>query len=110
MDRTTLFCMLGGLLLLLMVFNAVRQHTNQSDNANATSANATRTSEPKRPDCSQTTFGCCPDGINSKINSVGTNCPSYHPDPGYPITPTPLTPSNPVTTGQPAYIVPVHVV
>ena len=27
--------------------------------------------------CTQTTYGCCPDGINSKINSQGTNCPNY---------------------------------
>jgi len=33
--------------------------------------------------CSQTAFGCCPDGINSKINYYGTNCPGYQPGPGY---------------------------
>ena len=27
--------------------------------------------------CTQTTYGCCPDGINSKINTQGTNCPNY---------------------------------
>jgi hypothetical protein len=34
--------------------------------------------------CSETLFGCCPDGVNSKINSRGTNCPRYNPGPGYP--------------------------
>ena len=34
--------------------------------------------------CSQTTFGCCPDAINSKINFNGTNCPNYNPGAGYP--------------------------
>jgi hypothetical protein len=34
--------------------------------------------------CSQTAFGCCPDGVNSKINYYGTNCPQYNPGPGYP--------------------------
>jgi hypothetical protein len=34
--------------------------------------------------CSQTAFGCCPDGVNSKINYYGTNCPNYNPGPGYP--------------------------
>ena len=29
--------------------------------------------------CAQTAFGCCPDGINSKINYYGTNCPGYRP-------------------------------
>ena len=27
--------------------------------------------------CTQTTYGCCPDGINSKVNTQGTNCPNY---------------------------------
>ena len=38
--------------------------------------------------CSQTEFGCCPDGVNSKINFFGTNCPGYRPRPPYP-TPGP---------------------
>jgi hypothetical protein len=33
--------------------------------------------------CAQTTFGCCPNGIDSKINFYGTNCPGYVPGPGY---------------------------
>jgi hypothetical protein len=39
--------------------------------------------------CAQTTFGCCPDGVNSKINFYGTNCPGYKPIPGYPVQPQP---------------------
>lgn len=27
--------------------------------------------------CADTHFGCCPDGINSKDNIFGSNCPSY---------------------------------
>ena len=38
----------------------------------------------EQANCSQTAFGCCPDGINSKINFYGTNCPGYRPIPGYP--------------------------
>ena len=38
--------------------------------------------------CSQTEFGCCPDGVNSKINFFGTNCSGYRPRPPYP-TPQP---------------------
>lgn len=37
--------------------------------------------------CSQTSFGCCPNGVDSKINYYGTNCPGYRPIPGFP-TPT----------------------
>ena len=43
--------------------------------------------------CSQTAFGCCSDGINSKINVYGTNCPGYIPQPGY--IPTPYGPPQP---------------
>jgi hypothetical protein len=25
--------------------------------------------------CSLTQFGCCPDGINSRVNTLGSNCP-----------------------------------
>ena len=38
----------------------------------------------KTANCSQTTFGCCPNGVDSKINFYGTNCPGYEPPPGYP--------------------------
>jgi hypothetical protein len=48
--------------------------------------------------CAQTAFGCCPDGINSKINFYGTNCPSYRPGPGYYPTTHVLTPTHGVKT------------
>ena len=43
--------------------------------------------------CTQTTFGCCPIGVDSKINFYGTNCPAYNPGPGY--LPGPLGPGPP---------------
>lgn len=42
--------------------------------------------------CSQTAFGCCPNGIDSKINYYGTNCPPYNPGPGYYPNPQPYNP------------------
>lgn len=47
--------------------------------------------------CSQTAFGCCPNGIDSKLNYYGTNCPPYNPGPGYlpirrPYVPPPAPP------------------
>jgi len=45
--------------------------------------------------CSQTSFGCCPNGVDSKVNYYGTNCPGYRPGPGYqpqPYVPPPPTP------------------
>jgi hypothetical protein len=41
---------------------------------------------PPYANCSQTMFGCCPDGVNSKINFFGTNCQGYRPQP----TPEPI--------------------
>ena len=43
--------------------------------------------------CSQTSFGCCPNGVDSKINYYGTNCPGYRPGPGY--QPPPYVPPPP---------------
>ena len=33
--------------------------------------------------CTETAFGCCPNGIDSKLDYYGTNCPPYNPGPGY---------------------------
>jgi hypothetical protein len=52
------------------------------------------TTTTSQGNCSQTTYGCCPDGINSKINFYGTNCPAYRPGPGY-IPPPPPPPPQP---------------
>jgi len=38
--------------------------------------------------CSQTEFGCCSNGFDSKVNYYGTNCPGYRPAP----SPTPSKP------------------
>jgi len=32
-----------------------------------------------RAKTTETAFGYCPDGVNSKINYYGTNCPTYKP-------------------------------
>ena len=42
--------------------------------------------------CSQTAFGCCADGVNSRVNYYGTNCPGYRPGPGYPLHPETVPP------------------
>jgi hypothetical protein len=66
---TTIIIILGIILLLLIILNHV-----------TIVANATT---DKQANCSKTTFGCCPNGVNSKINSFGTNCPGYRPGPGH---------------------------
>lgn len=52
--------------------------------------------------CSQTAFGCCPNGVDSKINFYGTNCPGYRPGPGYrPIPPSPYVQPPPIPGPKP---------
>ena len=77
MDKTILI-ILGIILLVLIVLN----HIKVIQTANTT----------KQATCAQTAFGCCPDGVNSKINYYGTNCPGYKPGPGYYPTPPPPPP------------------
>ena len=74
---------LAILLMCLMILNHVTiiKSTNQGN-------------------CSQTTYGCCPDGINSKINFGGKNCPIYNPGPGYfPPNTSPAGPGGPLVPG-----------
>ena len=52
---------------------------------------------PTNGKCSETKFGCCPDGKNSKINFYGTNCPPYNPGAGY----DPTHETQPQTQPQP---------
>ena len=61
MDNTIVI-ILGIILLVLIILNHI------------TIITTTTTSE--QGNCSQTAFGCCPDGVNSKINFYGTNCPN----------------------------------
>lgn len=51
--------------------------------------------------CSQTSFGCCPDGINAKMNFYGTNCNGYKPYPIYQPQPIPIPVPNPIPQPQP---------
>lgn len=75
---SSLIIVLAIILFILIILNHMTFIT--VENTNAT--------------CSQTLFGCCPDGVNSKINFFGTNCPGYKPSPGY--YPIPLPPPQPV--------------
>jgi hypothetical protein len=53
--------------------------------------------------CSQTAFGCCPNGIDSKLNYYGSNCPLYNPGPGYlPVVKPYVPPPKPGPPPQPA--------
>lgn len=84
MDNTIII-ILGIILLVLIILNHI------------TIVQTTTVSKPSQSKCSQTTFGCCPDGVNSKINYYGSNCPGYRPGPGY--YPTPNVPPAPLPPG-----------
>lgn len=84
MDKTIII-ILGIILLVLIVLN----HITVVQSTTTTSTSSTQAN------CSQTAFGCCPDGVNSKINFYGTNCPGYKPGPGYYPTPPPPLPPGP---------------
>ena len=86
---TTLIIVLAIILLILIILN------------NITVVTTTTTTIPEAV-CSQTTFGCCPNGVDSKVNFYGTNCPGYRPPPGYPIQPNyPPQPPTPVPVPAP---------
>lgn len=81
MDNTIIIA-LGIILLVLIILNHI----------SIVKPTTTTTTTTTKATCSQTTFGCCPDGVNSKINFYGTNCPGYRPGPGYYPTPPPPPP------------------
>ena len=77
MDNTIIIVLAIILLILIVINNVTIVHPPNGPPAK----------------CSQTVFGCCPDGVNSKINFYGTNCPAYNPGPGYlPPPPQPVPP------------------
>ena len=65
---SSIITVLAIILLILIVLN----HITIISSTESTNAS-----------CSQTSFGCCPNGVDSKINYYGTNCPGYRPGPGY---------------------------
>jgi hypothetical protein len=74
---TSLIIILAIVLLILIVLNHITIIT---------------TSDIERPNCSLTAYGCCPNGVDSKLNYYGTNCPGYKTTPGYTAPPPPPSP------------------
>jgi len=71
------------LFLVLVILFMILTHTNIDFYNYPTTLNGK---------CSETKFGCCPDGVNSKIDFNGSNCPPYNPGAGYnPPGPVPVT-------------------
>ena len=97
---TSIIIVLAIILLALIILNNIKIDNSVSTTSNTTTTTTTNT---RKANCSQTTFGCCPNGIDSKIDYFGTNCPGYRPGPGYSPTPTPTPniPPNPVPGPSP---------
>jgi hypothetical protein len=84
MELKTIIIILTIILLVLFTLNYInyiKLHYGSQTNSQSSSEG---TSSSQQGSCSQTVYGCCPDGVNSKINFYGTNCPGYMPPPGYP--------------------------
>jgi hypothetical protein len=75
MDKT-LIIILAIILFVLVLLNSIK--------FSVTNVYSVENPHQNDSSCSQTQYGCCPDGVNSKINFDGTNCPLYNPGPGYP--------------------------
>jgi hypothetical protein len=86
MDISTIIIILAIILVILFILNNITIIKVPS-------------SSKSQATCSETTFGCCPDGVNSKINFYGTNCPTYNPKPGYPLYNEHLHPNYPKAIG-----------
>ena len=71
------------LFLALAILVILNQMESVSTNTNTTTPTTTPTENPVsaydniQGTCADTHFGCCPDGVNSKDNIFGSNCPSY---------------------------------
>lgn len=78
--ESSIIIVLAIILLALIILNNIKINTSENT---------------QKASCSQTTFGCCPNGIDSKINYYGTNCPGYNPGPGYMPSPG-LLPKKPI--------------
>lgn len=76
MDNTIII-VLAIILIILLILNNITIIT-------------TTTTPINQGNCAETSFGCCPNGIDSKINFYGTNCPGYRPNPGPNPGPNPI--------------------
>ena len=71
------------LFLVLVILIILNQMENTATTTNTPTTTPTTTETPVsaydniQGTCADTHFGCCPDGINSKDNIFGSNCPSY---------------------------------
>lgn len=86
MNILLLIFLLFLVLAILVILNHIEIVSTDSNTTTNTSTNtSTNTNTGQmvsvydniQGTCADTHFGCCPDGINSKDNIFGSNCPSY---------------------------------
>jgi hypothetical protein len=85
MNMLLLIILLFLALVILIILNHIENGsttttTNQTTTTNSTAStteNPVSAYDNIQGTCADTHFGCCPDGINSKDNIFGSNCPSY---------------------------------
>jgi len=75
MESTWIFIIAGILILFFLLSHTIY----------ITTSNVPSSPTYSNPICGTTPYGCCPDGINYKMNFLGTNCPA--------------SPQNPYTVG-----------
>lgn len=66
MEFFIIIIVLGIILFVLIILNDIKHLDSSTNSIKTTSTLAS---------CTKTKFGCCPDGVNSKVNLDGTNCP-----------------------------------
>jgi len=89
MESSIIF-ILAVILIIFIALNYYKSLHNKTTSTTTTSSEQNNKNTINSPSCGQTTFGCCPNGVDSRINFYGTNCPGYVPGPGYLPTPQPL--------------------
>ena len=69
MEKYIIIIVLGIILFILIILN------NTAVVSSSTSITTTSITTSSGASCTKTKYGCCPDGVNSKVNFDGNNCP-----------------------------------
>ena len=84
MNTILLIFLLFLVLAILVILNHIEfVSTNTNTSTNTSTSQDVETGQMVsaydniQGTCADTHFGCCPDGVNSKDNIFGSNCPTY---------------------------------
>ena len=98
------------LAIILIIFISLNYYKSQNTITSITTSKNISRNPSKNPiiippSCAQTRFGCCTNGIDSKINFHGTNCPGYIPE-HHPTHSLPTHPHHPTHPTHPPHSLP----